>query len=90
MRSWWSNKTFATYNEKKQGIADQYNGYSLESGKVNGDLTLGENIADNGGLKAAFRVRHLLFIGCFIVIADFALLRTGFEAISEKARQTRT
>ncbi|XP_055357890.1 neprilysin-11-like [Paramacrobiotus metropolitanus] len=55
MRPWWSGQTMETYNKRKQSIVDQYNSYSLPGGKINGELTLGENIADNGGLKAAFR-----------------------------------
>lgn len=56
MVSWWTNTTYALYNQRKQSIIEQYNNYTVPAGKVNGQLTIGENIADNGGLKAAYRV----------------------------------
>ncbi|OWA50602.1 Endothelin-converting enzyme 1 [Hypsibius exemplaris] len=55
MRSWWTNASKEAYNQKKKTIVDQYNAFALSSGHVNGELTLGENIADNGGLKTAYR-----------------------------------
>ena len=58
MKIWWTNETRATYVAKGQAIVDQYNAYVLPEGRMNGRLTLGENIADNGGLKAAIRVRE--------------------------------
>lgn len=40
---------------------DQYGAYMLPevNARVNGYLTQGENIADNGGLKQSFRVNFL-------------------------------
>lgn len=55
-RSWWTKDTLNLYDERKQAIVYQYGNYSTPAGKVNADLTLGENIADNGGLRAAYRV----------------------------------
>ncbi|XP_066534834.1 phosphate-regulating neutral endopeptidase PHEX [Hoplias malabaricus] len=54
---WWSNASITSFNEKTQCMIDQYNGYHWkEAGlKVRGKRTLAENIADNGGMREAFR-----------------------------------
>ncbi|XP_055347090.1 neprilysin-11-like [Paramacrobiotus metropolitanus] len=54
-RVWWTNTTAVLYEDRKKGMIEQYNNYTLPAGKVNGQLTLGENIADNGGLRASFK-----------------------------------
>ncbi|OQR90846.1 endothelin-converting enzyme, metalloprotease family M13 [Achlya hypogyna] len=59
---WWSDETSLAFNKKAKCIMNQYGAFDVTSeisgqslGKVNGRLTLGETIADNGGLKTAFR-----------------------------------
>ncbi|XP_011304084.1 phosphate-regulating neutral endopeptidase [Fopius arisanus] len=54
---WWEPATLQKYNAKAQCIIDQYGGYTAkEVGmKIDGKRTQGENIADNGGFKAAYR-----------------------------------
>ncbi|KAH8416738.1 hypothetical protein KR222_000817 [Zaprionus bogoriensis] len=51
---WWDAKSIERFNEKSECIARQYSEYKLNGRNLNGKQTLGENIADNGGLKAAY------------------------------------
>ncbi|XP_055609974.1 endothelin-converting enzyme 1-like [Uranotaenia lowii] len=54
---WWSNDTLKEYKKRAQCLVEQYNGFYLQEAKqfIDGTLTLGENIADNAGLREAFR-----------------------------------
>ncbi|GAU96910.1 hypothetical protein RvY_08279-2 [Ramazzottius varieornatus] len=56
LRVWWDNATLEAFIQRSQGIVQQYSGFCTAGiGCVNGQLTVGENIADNGGVKAAYR-----------------------------------
>ncbi|KAH8039962.1 hypothetical protein HPB51_009218 [Rhipicephalus microplus] len=57
LKPWWNNKTVQTFRERAQCMVDQYSSYVLEDVNlnINGKMTQGENIADNGGLKQAYR-----------------------------------
>ncbi|CAF4360810.1 unnamed protein product, partial [Adineta steineri] len=54
---WWTNETINAFDGKKKCMIDQYNNYTVAQVdiSISGEQTLGENIADNGGLKEAFR-----------------------------------
>ena len=55
MREWWTPEDAKRYNERAQRAVVQYNAYEGPEGtKTNGQLTLGENLADVGGLKIAY------------------------------------
>ncbi len=57
LTNWWSDASLEGFEERTACIRDQYGSYEIEPGvHVNGELTLGENIADNGGLKEAWDV----------------------------------
>ena len=54
---WWEPSTKASYLRKASCIIEQYGGYKIErlGLSLNGINTQGENIADNGGIKEAYR-----------------------------------
>ena len=55
MREWWSKGASEKFDKVAQCIDDQYSKFTIPSGEhVNGKLTMGENIADNGGLKESW------------------------------------
>ncbi len=55
LRDWWTSEDEAQFKERAQVMIDQYNGYSpIEGMHVNGELTLGENIADLGGVTISY------------------------------------
>jgi membrane metallo-endopeptidase-like protein 1 len=53
---WWTEDTIRQFDIKKQCIIDQYSNYSVPEIHMNsnGNQTQGEDIADNGGIKASF------------------------------------
>lgn len=61
--NWWSDATTSEFQQRATCLVDQYSSFEVVSafddskvlGPVNGNFTLGENIADNGGVKLAFR-----------------------------------
>ncbi|KAG6586939.1 Endothelin-converting enzyme 1 [Phytophthora cinnamomi] len=58
--AWWTDNTAAEFETRAQCLIDQYSTFYTEAEDgmqlvpVNGKKTLGENIADNGGLHVAF------------------------------------
>ena len=58
LKQWWNNETIAEFRTAAHCIIEQYNNYTLDPYglQIDGRLTQGENIADNGGLKQAYRV----------------------------------
>ncbi|OBS60564.1 hypothetical protein A6R68_08331 [Neotoma lepida] len=56
LRPWWKNSSVEAFKKQTECMVQQYSNYSVNGEPVNGRHTLGENIADNGGLKAAYRV----------------------------------
>jgi endothelin-converting enzyme len=56
---WWTNSTVRAFEERAECFVNQYANFTVEGPgnkplHVNGKLTLGENIADAGGVSAAF------------------------------------
>ncbi len=55
LRDWWTEEDRSEFMRRAQVLVDQFDEYAVFDGlHVNGRLTLGENIADFGGLKIAY------------------------------------
>jgi putative endopeptidase len=60
LRDWWTREDSKAFEEHTKMLVDQYNKYEvLDSTYVNGQLTLGENIADLGGITVALNAYKL-------------------------------
>ncbi|MBK7689849.1 MAG: M13 family metallopeptidase [Bacteroidetes bacterium] len=55
LKNWWSSEDKSRFDAKTNGVKLQYDAYTILDNKhVNGALTLGENIADLGGVTIAY------------------------------------
>ena len=55
MNNWWTDEDRAAFVAKTKTLADQYSAVEILPGvHANGELTLGENIADHGGVSIAW------------------------------------
>jgi putative endopeptidase len=64
LRDWWTAEDAAKFDERARVLGAQYSSLSpFEGTSVNGDLTMGENIADLGGLLLALDAYHLSLNG---------------------------
>jgi predicted metalloendopeptidase len=55
MVNWWTEQDHAKFKQKTDMLADQFSSYlAIDTLHVNGRLTLGENIADLGGLTISY------------------------------------
>jgi putative endopeptidase len=55
LRDWWAPEDEKAFKERTDCEVQEYNDFTVSGGEhVNGNLTLGEDTADNGGLRIAF------------------------------------
>ena len=55
LRDWWTEADAKAFDQRADCLVKEYGAYSpVDDLKLNGKLTLGENTADNGGLRLAF------------------------------------
>lgn len=55
MKNWWAPEDQKVFEAKKQLLTDQYNAYEPLPGiKINGAMTLGENMGDLSGISVAY------------------------------------
>jgi len=56
LRDWWTQHDSQMFNERAECVSKQYSGYTaVDDIKINGELTLGENLADAVGLRIAYQ-----------------------------------
>ncbi|HEX3766599.1 MAG TPA: M13 family metallopeptidase, partial [Kofleriaceae bacterium] len=71
LRDWWSASAGSEFKARTTCVIDQYSGYEPLPGiKVNGQVTVGENIADIGGVKLAFAAYRSARAGQVPLVAD--------------------
>lgn len=71
MKNWWTAEDHRKFKEKTNTLVAQYNAYEPIKGyHVNGELTLGENIADNSGLAIAYKAYQLSLNGKTAPVLD--------------------
>jgi putative endopeptidase len=64
LRDWWTADDLKNFQVRTKALIDQYSQYEPVKGfKVNGELTIGENIADLAGMTIAYKAYHLSLHG---------------------------
>ncbi len=59
LRNWWTESDRTEFDKRTSCLADEYSSFvSVADVHLNGRLTLGENTADNGGIRIALMAYH--------------------------------
>jgi putative endopeptidase len=75
LRDWWTEQDAKAFEQRAQCLVKEYSSFTaVDEVKVNGELTLGENTADNGGLRLA----HMALID--VLAGKHPAKRDGFTA----------
>ena len=71
LRNWWSEKDLEQFKARGAKLVEQYSEIKpLADASINGELTLGENIGDLGGLSVAYKAYQLSLNGNNSVVID--------------------
>ena len=60
LKNWWTEEDFKAFKDLTKDMIDQFDGIEYHGGKVNGELVVSENIADNGGMGVTLEIMHTL------------------------------
>ena len=72
LRDWWTAADGAEFEKRAACVANEYSGFTaVDDVKLNGRLTLGENTADNGGIRGAYMAMENALNGKKQKIAGF-------------------
>ena len=73
LRDWWTKADADAFEARAKSLGTQYSSYEPVPGAhINGDLTMGENIADLGGINVALEAYHRSLNGPAPVIDGFS------------------
>jgi len=91
VRDWWAEHDRAEFDKRAKVVVDQYSSYEVEEGlRINGELTLGENIADIGGLTIAFAALQTALDGANDPVAGLTPAQRFYIAWATGWRQNHT
>jgi putative endopeptidase len=92
MSDWWTEEDSKRYDERSAKLVEQFDGYYIaDSVQVNGALTLGENIADLGGLRLTIRALEIASQGKTDPMIDgFTQLQRLFLSYAQVWRNSTT
>ena len=54
LNNWWTDNDLQQFTKKAQYYIDEFSSFKSNDTNLNGELTLGENLADHGGVKIGF------------------------------------
>ena len=58
LKNWWTEEDYKAFQALTRDMIEQYDGIEFHGGKVSGELTVSENIADNGGVGVTLEIVH--------------------------------
>jgi putative endopeptidase len=71
LENWWTPEDQVHFKEASKRLVDQYSAYEVLPGvHVNGELTLGENIADVAGLAASYDAHKISLHGAALPVIE--------------------
>ncbi len=89
LTDWWAAQDAAAFNNSTRILVDQYNKFEALPGLyINGNLTLGENIADLGGLTMAYYAYQLTLQGAPEEIDGFTGAQRFFLGYAQYRRES--
>ena len=91
LTDWWTQKDADNFNNRTRILVDQYNKFEVLPGLyINGNLTLGENIADFGGVTIAYHAYKNSSKGESQVIDNFTGDQRFFISYAQVWRESDT
>lgn len=58
LANWWKEEDYKAFKSLTKSMIDEFDGIGFYGGKVNGELIVSENIADNGGMGVTLGIMH--------------------------------